>query len=73
MMGGWTGFTTGLLNNRTAWIPLTDIADIKEPVKISPNDRAWQRLLASSGQPSFINEENTPPRKDWEIKLYRYI
>jgi 6-phosphofructokinase 1 len=59
MMSGWTGFTVGLVNNRTCLIPLSEVADIKIPTKVTPHDRAWQRLLASTGQPSFVNEEPT--------------
>lgn len=56
-MAGWTGFTVGTVNNRTCWIPLTEIVNPPSSVKIRPDDRAWQRLLASTGQPSFINLE----------------
>jgi len=56
-MAGWTGFTVGVVNNRTVWIPLNDIVNPTTLVKIKPDDRGWQRLLASTGQPSFINLE----------------
>jgi len=56
-MAGWTGFTVGMVNNRTCYIPLHEVTNPEKPVNISPNDRAWQRLLASTGQPSFLNDE----------------
>ena len=57
MMAGWTGFTTGNVNNRSCYIPVSEIA--KSAQKISPEGKAWQRLLTSTGQPSFINEEHS--------------
>jgi len=63
MMSGWTGFTIGIVNNRACMIPITAIADIKIPTIIQANDRAWQRLLASTGQPSFINKEEEFQKK----------
>lgn len=65
MMAGWTGFTTGNLNNRSCYIPLSDV--IKGNARLSPSDRKWQRLLAGTGQPSFINEE-TQEAVDYETK-----
>lgn len=56
-MGGWTGFTIGMVNNRTCYIPLDEVTQPANPVNIAPDDRAWQRLLASTGQPSFLNDE----------------
>lgn len=55
MMAGWTGFSSGNVNNRPCYIPISELT--KRTQKIAPEDRGWQRLLASTGQPSFINEE----------------
>lgn len=57
-MAGWTAYTVGTVNNRTCYIPLNEITHPEHPVNIQPDDRAWQRLLASTGQPSFINDED---------------
>lgn len=56
-MAGYTGFSVGHVNNRTVFIPIEEIVSNKYANRILPYDRAWQRLLASTGQPSFINEE----------------
>jgi len=56
-MAGWTGFTVGNVANRTCMIPINEIANPPVPVNIKANDRAWQRLLASTGQPSFLNDD----------------
>jgi len=56
-MSGWTGFTVGTVNGRTCYIPLREVTHPPHPVNIQPDDRAWQRLLASTGQPSFLNDE----------------
>lgn len=55
-MSGWTGFTIGNVHDRTCYIPLTEIISRKN--QIDTNDRSWQRLLASTGQPSFLNDED---------------
>mmetsp|Transcript_494 Transcript_494/g.455 ORF Transcript_494/g.455 Transcript_494/m.455 type:complete len:179 (+) Transcript_494:412-948(+) len=41
VMAGWTGFTIGTINNKTAFIPLSEIAHPKNPIQIQPNDRRW--------------------------------
>lgn len=49
-------------------IPIEEI--IKFSRNVEPSDRAWQRLIAGTGQPSFLNEveedrvivENIAPR-----------
>ncbi|EGR34352.1 phosphofructokinase, putative [Ichthyophthirius multifiliis] len=57
-MAGFTGFTVGHINNKLSYIPLGEITKVGNIRQIQPQDRAWQRLLASTGQPSFLNEEN---------------
>lgn len=60
LMAGFSGFSVGHVNNRVAFIPIQDIVSdkYKDAKRIQPNDRAWQRLIASTGQPSFLNDEN---------------
>lgn len=53
-MAGFTSFTVGHVNNSTCMIPLTAIEGGKN--KITPNYRGWQRLLAGTGQPFFLND-----------------
>jgi 6-phosphofructokinase 1 len=55
VMAGFTGFTSAVVNLRSCYIPFEEIT--KEKRFIKSNDRKWQRLLASTGQPSFINAE----------------
>lgn len=59
-MAGFTGFSAGHVNNKVAYIPIEDIVSekYKYAKRIQPNDRVWQRLIASTGQPSFLNDEN---------------
>lgn len=54
-MAGFSGFTVGTVNNRSTMIPLTEIT--KSSRKIEAHARAWQRLIAATGQPSFLNDE----------------
>lgn len=54
-MAGFTGFCTGIVNNKTAYIPLELITQSTRRVKVK--SKMWQRLIAATGQPSFINNE----------------
>jgi len=54
-MSGWTGFTIANVNEQTCYIPVEEIISSKR--QIEPNDRTWQTLLASTGQPSFLNSD----------------
>lgn len=54
-MAGFTGFTVGHVNNSVCMIPLEAIENAGKN-RLVPNYRGWQRLLASTGQPSFLNE-----------------
>ncbi|EGR34828.1 hypothetical protein IMG5_000550 [Ichthyophthirius multifiliis] len=56
-MAGYTGFTVGHINNRIAYIPLEQIINFGTNRCIKPEDRDWQRLLASNGQPNFQNKQ----------------
>lgn len=54
-MVGFTGFCSGTVNNRTAYIPLNLITTGNN--RVSPSSTRWQRLLAATGQPSFLNND----------------
>jgi len=56
-MAGFTGFTLGSINNRGAMIPISEIT--KASRRVEPSDRSWQRLIAATGQPAFLNDEET--------------
>ncbi|EGR33429.1 phosphofructokinase family protein, putative [Ichthyophthirius multifiliis] len=56
-MAGFTGFTVGHINGRLSYIPLDEICKENSTRRIKPEDRAWQRLLASTGQPTFLSKE----------------
>ncbi|KAG5558282.1 hypothetical protein RHGRI_008269 [Rhododendron griersonianum] len=57
-MAGYTGFTVGPVNSRHAYIPISRVTETHNVVKVT--DRMWARLLASTNQPSFLqNEEGT--------------
>jgi len=54
LMAGFTGFTVGNVNNKCAYIPFEEIARKGSSI-VTRNDRRYQRMLAKTGQPSFIN------------------
>ncbi|KAM7273892.1 hypothetical protein ACFE04_028556 [Oxalis oulophora] len=54
-MAGYTGFTVGPVNGKHAYIPISRVTEKTNTVKLT--DRMWARLLASTNQPSFINDD----------------
>ena len=55
-MAGWTGFTVANINGRSCYIPLTKLISARR--RIEPTNADWQKLLTSTGQPSFLNKED---------------
>ena len=54
-MAGFTGFTVGTINRKSAYIPLEYIVSQGTRI-LTREDRKYQRMLASTGQPSFTND-----------------
>ena len=52
-MAGFTSFTVGHINQSVAMIPISSLG---KPNRITESNRAWQRVLAYTGQPSFQNK-----------------
>ncbi len=53
-MAGYTDCTVGIMRSYSALIPLTRIVTADQNT-VKFNDRNWQRLLQSTGQPPFLN------------------
>eukprot|EP00826_Nyctotherus_ovalis_P002247 TRINITY_DN10431_c0_g1_i2.p1 TRINITY_DN10431_c0_g1~~TRINITY_DN10431_c0_g1_i2.p1 ORF type:complete len:518 (-),score=167.78 TRINITY_DN10431_c0_g1_i2:133-1686(-) len=53
-MAGFTNFTSGIIRGVSVNLPIELVAN-GEKNRLVYEDRAWQRLLASTGQPSFMN------------------
>jgi len=53
-MAGWTGFAVGNLHGRSCYIPLNDVVSERRRIEATSSD--WQKLLTSTGQPSFLND-----------------
>eukprot|EP00741_Cyanophora_paradoxa_P017433 tig00020965_g16842.t1 len=51
VMAGYTGFTVGMINSRVVYLPFEDICG--RPQHVDPSGRMYQRLIASTGQPSL--------------------
>lgn len=50
-MAGYTGFTTGLVNNRLVYIPIPRIV-ATSPRVMDPVGRTWERVLSMTRQPN---------------------
>uniref|UniRef100_A0A7S3JRG8 Phosphofructokinase domain-containing protein n=1 Tax=Aureoumbra lagunensis TaxID=44058 RepID=A0A7S3JRG8_9STRA len=50
-MAGFTGFTVGLINNRTVMVPIPALAK-SSPRSMNANGRTWERVQAITGQPN---------------------
>jgi len=63
-MAGFTGFSSGLVNNRTVLIPF-DLISATSPSYLNPDGRTWERVLSLTHQPMYqpmpsdIKEEMT--------------
>ena len=53
-MAGFTNFTCGIIRGTSVNLPIELVAN-GEKNKLVYQDRGWQRLLACTGQPSFLN------------------
>lgn len=54
-MAGYTNCTVGIMRTYSALIPFDHIARESASL-VKFNDRNWQRLIQSTGQPPFIND-----------------
>lgn len=50
-MAGYTAFSTGLVNNRVVYIPITRLV-ATSPRVMDPHGRTWERILTMTRQPS---------------------
>ncbi len=55
-MAGYTNCTVGMIRSHSALIPFEKLVNTK-PRLVKYNDRNWQRLLQSTGQPPFLNNK----------------
>jgi len=55
-MAGFTGFTSGLVNNRTALLPINAITE-KSPKLMNKSGRTWSRVVQITKQPDPINRK----------------
>ena len=67
-MAGFTGGAYGLVNKSIAVLPMEEMLSDKYANQLVPNDRNWQKLLAMTGQPSFINDEFKYVRMEKQAK-----
>ena len=57
-MAGYTGFSTGLVNNRMVYIPIPRLVE-SSPRVMDPNGRTWERVRAMTRQPQKNNLVDT--------------
>jgi 6-phosphofructokinase 1 len=50
-MAGFTGFTSGLVNNHMVLLPIPLVV-ATSPRQLDPNGRTWERIVAMTGQPN---------------------
>ena len=57
IMAGFRGFSTGIVNSQTVYIPLSSICSITRQ-EVDFNGEAFHRMLQMTGQPVFINKKS---------------
>lgn len=57
-MGGFTGFTSGLVNNRTVLLPI-GLVTSTSPSFLNPHGRTWERVLSLTHQPRWVTSTGT--------------
>ena len=57
-MCGYTNFVSGHIGPRNTWVPVGEMLSENYTIPLQPQDESWQRLLAMTGQPSFLNGED---------------
>lgn len=48
---GFTGFSTGLVNNRVVYLPIPHLVSTS-PRSLNPFGQTWERVLTMTGQPN---------------------
>jgi len=62
-MAGFTCFTCGIIRGTSVNLPI-ELVGNGQKNKLTEEDRGWQRLLASTGQPSFLPAKVNEVKKD---------
>jgi len=55
-MSGYTNFVCGHLGSRNAMVPISEMMNRDNLYCLKPEHEAWQRTLATTGQPSLLNQ-----------------
>jgi hypothetical protein len=55
-MNGYTGFSVGLINRQNVLIPIPVLV-ASSPRNLNPHGTTWARVLAMTGQPDTMPEE----------------
>lgn len=58
-MAGYTGFSTGLVNNRVVYLPIPQLV-ASSPRSMNPHGITWERILAMTGQPNTVDAKVPP-------------
>lgn len=64
-MAGYTGFSTGLVNNRMVYLPITAIT-ANSPRRMNPRGHTYERILAMTRQPDPLADASVAA--DWAKK-----
>ena len=52
-MGGYTGFSVGLCNNKMCFLPIPELV-ATSPRSMNPKGRTWERILGITRQPNSV-------------------
>ena len=67
-MAGYTGFTTGLVNNRMVYLPIPQVVSAS-PRSLNPFGQTWERVLAMTGQPNTAVRPDDDDYSDIDVAV----
>mmetsp|Transcript_19880 Transcript_19880/g.66186 ORF Transcript_19880/g.66186 Transcript_19880/m.66186 type:complete len:101 (+) Transcript_19880:546-848(+) len=53
-MAGFTGFSCGQVNHRYVYIPIEEMCDPSNKVRVDTKSRAYNRMIRCTGQPNLF-------------------
>ncbi|CAM9846235.1 unnamed protein product [Ascophyllum nodosum] len=67
-MAGYTAFSSGVINNRTVYIPIPELVE-NSPKNVNIYGRTWERVLTITRQPNTVEPREPRQGTNLEVRL----